>query len=89
MKNIAKLEIIVYHTEEYRDATRSIWNLKCSVPKTIPITFHNGSNYHYHLVIKELAEKIEKQITCLGKNADKYVTFAVPIEKEFTRIDKK
>ena len=89
MKNIAKLEIIVYHTEEYRDATHSIWNLKCSVPKTIPITFHNGSNYHYHLVIKELAEKIEKQITCLGKNADKYVTFAVPIEKEFTRIDKK
>ena len=89
MKNIAKREIIVYYTGEYRDATHSIWNLKCSVSKTISITFHNGSNYDYHLILKELAEKIEKQFTCLGKNTDKYISFAVPIEKEFTRTDKK
>ena len=55
MKNIAKREIIVYYTGEYRDAMHSIWNLKCSVSKTISITFHNGSNYDYHLIIKELA----------------------------------
>ena len=25
------------------------YNLKYSVPKKIPIVFHNGSNYDYHL----------------------------------------
>ena len=35
--------------------------------------FHNGSNYHYHFVIKELAEEFEKQFTCLGENTEKYI----------------
>ena len=43
----------------------SICNLNYSVPKKIPIVFHNGSNYDYHIVIKELAEKFKKHLTCL------------------------
>ena len=66
----------------------SICNLKYSVPKKIPIVFHNGSNYEYHFIIKELAEEFKKQFTCLGENTEKYITFTVPIEKEVTRIDK-
>ena len=66
----------------------SICNLKYSVPKKIPIVFHNGSNYDYHFIIKELAEEFKKQFTCLGENTEKYITFTVPIEKEVTRIDK-
>ena len=35
-----------YHdTGEHRGAVRSICNLKYSVPKNIPIAFHNGSDY--------------------------------------------
>ena len=34
---------------------------KNNVPKKILITFHNGSNYDYHFIIKELAEKIFKK----------------------------
>ena len=49
---------------------------------------HNGSNYDYHFIIKELAEQFKKQFTCLGENTEKYITFTVPIEKEVTRIDK-
>ena len=30
--------------------------LKYSVPKEIPIVFHDGYNYDYHFVIKELAK---------------------------------
>ena len=66
----------------------SICNLKHSVPTTIPIVFHNGSNYDYHFVIKGLAEEFKKQFTCLGENTEKYITFTVPIEKEVTAIDK-
>ena len=29
--------------------------------------FYNGSNYGYHLMIKELAGEFEKQFTCLRK----------------------
>ena len=29
--------------------TDSMCNLKCSIPKKIPIVFNNGSNYGYHL----------------------------------------
>ena len=52
------------------------------VHKGIPIVFHNVSNYDYHFTIKELAEEFEKQLTCLGENTEKYITFSVPIEKK-------
>ena len=35
--------------------------------------------------MKELAEEFEKQLTCLGENTGKYITFTVPIEKEVMR----
>ena len=66
----------------------SICNLKYSVPKKFPIVFHNGSDYDYHFITKELAEELKKQFFCLGENTEKYITFTVPIEKEVTRIDK-
>ena len=57
------------------------------MPRKIPIVFHNGSNYDYHFIIKELAEECKKQFTCLGENTIKYITLIVPVEKEVTRID--
>ena len=56
--------------------------------KKISVVFHNGSNYDYHFIIKELAEGFKNQITCLGENIEKYITFTVSIEAEVTRIDK-
>ena len=51
-----------HYTGENRAATHSISNLKYSVPKKIPLDFHNGSNYDYHFIIKELAKKKLKTI---------------------------
>ena len=53
------------------------------------MVFHNGSNYEYHFIINKLAKEFKKQVTCLGENTEKYITFTVPIEKEVTRIEKK
>ena len=77
-----------HYSGKYRGAAHSICNLKCSVPKKIPISFHNGSNYDYHFIIKELEEEFKKQFICLGENTEKCITFTFPIEKEVTRIDK-
>ena len=56
---------------KYGGAAHSICNLKYSVATKIPIAFHNGSNYDYHFIIKELAEEFKKQFTCLGENNKK------------------
>ena len=88
-KKYCKVRDYCHCTGEYRGAAHSICNFNYSAPKKIPIVFHNGSNYHYHIIIKELAEKFKKQFICFGENTKKYITFKVPIEKEVTRIDKK
>ena len=87
-KKYCKVRDHCHYTGEYRGAAHSICNLKYSVPKKIPIVFHNGSNYDYHFIIKELAEEFKKQFTCLGENTEKYITFTVQIEKGVTRIYK-
>ena len=51
--------------------------------------FHNGSNYVYHFMIKLLAEELVRYFTYLRPNAEKYITFSVPLEKEVRRFDKK
>ena len=76
-----------YYTGKYRGTVHSICNLKYSVPQKIFIVFYNGSKYDYHFIIKELAEEFKKLFTCLGENAEKYIAFTGPMEKEVTRID--
>ena len=50
-----------HYSGKYRDATHSICNLKINVPDEIPVIFHNGSNQDYYFIIKELANKFERQ----------------------------
>ena len=38
------------------------------MPNGIPVVFHNGPNYDYLFIIKELANKFEGQLECLGEN---------------------
>ena len=57
-----------YYTGEWRSAAHSIRNLKHSAAEEIPKVFHNGSNYDYHFILKELAEGFEGKLTCLGEN---------------------
>ena len=44
--------------------------------------FHNGSNCHYHFVIKELTEEFEGGFSCLEENTEKYIIFSIRIKKE-------
>ena len=86
-KKYRKVRDHCHQLGEYRGAAHSIYNLKYSVPKSVPIVFHNRSNYDYHIIMKELAEKFKKQFTCLAEDTEKYITFTVPTEKEATKID--
>ena len=72
-------------TGKYRGAAHDICNLRYEIPKEIPVVFHNGSTYDYHFIIKELAKDFEGKFECYGENAEKYITFSVPIEKELDK----
>ena len=69
-----------HYTGKFRGAAHSICNLKYKVPQEIPVKIHNGSKYHYHFIIKELAEEFKGEFECLGENTEKCISFSVPIK---------
>ena len=71
-KNYQKDRDHCHYVDKYRIAPHSICNLKFNVPNEIPVVFHNGSNYDYHLIIKELVKEFDGQFDCLGENKEKY-----------------
>ena len=87
-KKYHKVKDHCHYTGKYIGAAQDICNLRYKIPKEIPVVFHNGSIYDYHLIIKELAEEFEGEFECLGENKEKYITFSVKIKKEITKKDK-
>ena len=81
-KNYIKVRDHCHYTGKFRGAAHKICNLMYNTPREIPAIFHNGSNYHYHLIIKALAKEFDGDFECLGENKEKYITFSVPIKKE-------
>ena len=77
-----------HYTGKYRGAAHNSCNLMYKVPKSIPIVFHNGSKYDFHLIIKHLAKHFNGPFSCLGENTEKYITFSICKFKK-TSNDKK
>ena len=77
-----------HYTGKYRRAAHSICNLRYKTPKEISVVFHNGSTYDYHFISNELPKEFEGQYVCLGENAEKFITFSVPIKKELDNVKK-
>ena len=75
-----------HYTGKFRGAAHSECNLICKAPKEIRVVFHNGSAYDDHFIIKQLAEELEGEFKYLGENAEKYITFSVPLKKENGKI---
>ena len=71
-----------HYTGKCRGAAHNNCNLRYKIPKEISVVFHNGSTYDYHFIIKQLAREFKGNFECLGKNAEKYITFSAPIKKE-------
>ena len=52
-KRHCKVRDHCHYAGEYRGAAHTICNLKCSVPKKIPIVFHKRWRYGYQFIVKE------------------------------------
>lgn len=50
IKNNRKVRDHCHYTGKSIAASHSICNLEYSMPKEIPVPFHNGSNYNYHFI---------------------------------------
>ena len=87
-KEYHKVKDHFHFTGKYRGVAHVICNLKEIVPRKCPVVVHNGSNYDYHFIIKELVKEFEGEFNCPGENTKKCKTFSVPITKEVKSIDK-
>ena len=74
-----------HYTGKCRGASHSLCNLQYQEEIDIPVTIHNGSNYDFHLLIKDLAKEFKSDIYCLGENTEKYISFSVPIYNKKNR----
>ena len=73
IKNIVELETIFILLVS---TNCCICNLKYSVTKDILVVFHNGSNYDYHFIIKELTKEIEGKVQeKMMKNTKNFFSF--------------
>ena len=81
-KNAIKVRDHCHYTGKYRGAAHNACNLQYKVPKSIPVVFHNGSNYDFHIIIKQLAHDFKGPFSCLGENTEKYITFSISIFKK-------
>ena len=61
-----------HYTGKYRGAAHNICNLRCKIPKEIPVVFHNGSTYDYHFIIKELVKEFDGNFEYLGENTENF-----------------
>ena len=81
-KNAIKVRDHCHYTGKYRGAAHSACNLQYKIPKSITVVFHNGSNYDFHLIIKQLAKDFKGPFSCIGENTEKYITFSICIFKK-------
>ena len=82
IKNNIKVKDHCHYTGKYREAAHSPCNLRYKIPKSIPVVFHNGSSYDFHVIINQLAKDFDGTFSCLGKNTEKYITFSISIFKK-------
>ena len=50
--------------------------------RNISVITYNGSNYDFHLIIKEIAKTFKSNMNCICENTETYKTFSVEFEKE-------
>ena len=62
LKEHCKVRDHCHFTGEYRGTAHGKSNLNYSIPKGIPLVFHNGSNYDYHFIRKKLAEELNENL---------------------------
>ena len=78
-RNFRKVKDHNYCNEIYRGEAHAICKFKYTTQRDIPVVIHNGSNYNFDLIIKELAEEFNEEIHCIPEDKEKHKSFSIPI----------
>ena len=69
--NYRKVRVHCNYKGKCRGAAHDICDLELNEPNKILVVFRNGSNYGYHFIIKELANKSDGKFEYHGENIEK------------------
>ena len=81
-KIFRKVQGHCHYTGKHRGAAHSLCNLRYQEQRSIPVTLHNGSNYDFHLLMKELAKEFKSDRRCIGENTENPIRFSVNFHKD-------
>ena len=77
-----------HYTGKYRCAAHNKCNFSYSIPKFIPVAFHNLSGYDMHLFINEISKHFElDEISCLAESREKYISTSVYLKVDIPYKD--
>ena len=66
-ENVCKVTDHCHFTSKYKGIAHIFSDLWFNMPSKILVVSHNGSNFDYLFIIKELANKFNRGFVCLGK----------------------
>ena len=77
-----------HYTGKYRGAAHGKCNLALKKDKTIPVGFHNGTKYDFHLLVRELG-RVNGYIRTIARNSEQYISVEKAVRiSEKTVVDK-
>ena len=62
-----------HYTGKFRGAAHAQCNLALKKDKTIPVGFHNGTKYDFHLLVRELG-RVNGHIRTIARNSEQYIS---------------
>lgn len=70
-----------HFTGKFRGAAHSNCNLQYNENRTIPVVFHNLTNYDSHFLVKKLVHGFEGDTKIIPINSEKYISFIKTVDK--------
>ena len=64
----------------------AILQVNIEVQDIVSVVFHNGSNYDYHFIMKELVYEFKSQFEYLRGNTEKYQVFQFQFKKKSEKL---
>ena len=77
-----------HYTGKYRGPAHSKCNLALKKDKTVPVGFHNGTKYDFHLLVRELG-RVNGYIRTIARNSEQYISVEKAVRISETTVTDK